>query len=121
MSFLSQGIDGSFYHLDFSKKNSGLKLKQDSEGIAFSDTIKGKHTLNDSLFDFIQYASEYSIDTLIEALMASGSLKNENYKFKSTDLRFLEGLARVYGSKLEYFQSSVVALKCMLTHSQDGF
>ena len=76
MTVLSQGIDGSFYHLDFSKKNSGLKLKPDREGIAFSDTIKGKQTLNDSIFDFIQYASEYSIDTLIEALMASGNLKN---------------------------------------------
>ena len=53
--------------------------------------------------------------------MASGSLKNENYTFKSTDLRFMEGLSRVYGSKLEHFQSSVIAQKCMLTHSQEGF
>jgi len=79
--------------------------------------LKGKHTLNDTNFDFIWYFSEYSIDSLIETLMESGSLKNEDYNFRFTDLLFVEGLSRVYGTKLEYLKSSVEATKCMVTHS----
>jgi len=47
---VTYGIDGSFYHLDDSKKNSGLKLKRDDIGITFDETISGGLALtkNDS-------------------------------------------------------------------------
>lgn len=87
---VAYGVDGSFYHLDIAKKNSGLKIKQPDQGITLEDTID--HYTNDSSFDFMLYFSDYSIDTLIDALAKSGSLKNQNYKIKRGDLKFVEGL-----------------------------
>jgi hypothetical protein len=118
---LSLGVDGTFYYQDLNKKNNGLKLKPDVAGITFSDTLKGKHTLNDTKYDFIQYLSEHTIDSLIDSLLDSGTLKNENYNFKARDLYFVEGLKRAYGDKIDSFKSSIEAIKCMVTHSQEGF
>ena len=63
--------------------------------------------------------SEYSIDTLVDAFLESGTLYRENIKLKKEVLKFIPELEKVFGPNKDVFETSIEVKKARIGLSEN--
>jgi hypothetical protein len=120
---MTQGLDGTFYHLNHSKKDHGVKVNRGFSGLTLQEIIMDtSHSANDSLYDFFFYVSEYSLDSLIDSLIDSGVFKNENFTVYPGDFDFIRKFRYIYGEDFSLYNmsTSYEMTKCMLMYDDEN-
>jgi hypothetical protein len=80
--------------------------------LEFSETQK--IIKNDTQCDLLHYLSEYSIDTLVDSLLESGSLKRDKVRVKRDALKFIPEIEKVYGPHKDIFEANIEVKKARI-------